>query len=297
MSRPDTSHEAMPCPIIGVSYLRLGDAIMADELLLEKVAHWLESRAGAPMSEMRTGPTPVVPLRPNSNDSLRALKIGGKTIVACRPEWVDPLQPIVDDLDPDLLFSMFGAYELARVTLRDGVGIWGPVWFLFADERTWRPMKDDRVVILEPSQLADVDYRFFWHCRPDSLAGFAIYDGDRLAALATVWDDGDPMWEIGMDVVQDAKLRGLGRAVVSAAARWILDNDRVALATTAQFNVPSARTLRSVGLRRLLTAMIGTEGAMNLAPQPLGAPFPGAETRNLYPKWAMNHDILPNKQD
>ena len=181
---------------------------MADERLFEKAAPWLEERLGVPESEMRSGRTPVVALGGSAHGPLRGVKVGGRTIVACRPEWVGRLQEIVDDLDPDLLFSMFGAYELARVTLRDGVGIWGPSWYLFADEETWRPLEDDRVVMLEPSQLQDVDYRFFWHCRPDSLAGFAIYEGDRLAALAAVWDEGEPMWEIGMDVVQDAKLRG-----------------------------------------------------------------------------------------
>ena len=268
---------------------------MADERLLEVVEPWIEERLGVPVSEMRRDSTPVVPLGAGAHDPLRALKIGDRTIVACRDEWVDGLQEIVGDLDPDVLFSMFGAYELARVTLRDGVGVWGPSWYLFADEEAWRPLKDDRVVMLEPPQLQDVDYRFNWHCRPDSLAGFAVYDGDRLIALATVWDDGEPMWEIGMDVVQDAKLRGLGRAVVGTAARWILDNGRMAVASTAQFNVPSARTLRAVGLRHVMTSLHGTEGAMNLAPQPLGAPYPGAETHNLYPKWAMNHDILPQK--
>ncbi len=268
---------------------------MADERLLELAQPWIEGQLGVPLSEMRSDATPVVRLGAEGHGPLRGLKIGDRTIVACRSEWVDRLQEIVDDLDPDLLFSMFGAYELARVTLRDGVGVWGPSWYLFADEQAWRPLKDDKVVMLEPPDLQDMDYRFNWHCRPDSLAGFAVYEGDRLVALATVWDEGGDVWEVGMDVVQDAKLRGLGRAVVSAGVRWILDNGRLAVASTAQFNVPSARTLRSVGLRHVMTSMHGTEGAMNLAPQPLGAPYPGAETHNLYPRWAMNHDILPQK--
>lgn len=269
---------------------------MADERLLELAQPWIENQLGVPLSQMSGDSTPVVPIGTDAHGPLRGLKIGEKTIVACRSEWVDRLQVIVDDLDPDLLFSMFGAYELARVTLRDDVGIWGPSWYLFGDEQTWRPLKDDRVVMLGPEELKDVDYRFFWHCDPKALAGFAIYDGDRLIALANVWDEGGDVWEIGMDVVQDVKLRGLGRAVVSAAARWILDNGKLVVASTAQFNVPSARTLRSVGLRHVMTSMHGSPGAMNLAPQPLGAPYPGAVTHNLYPRWAMNHEILPKQE-
>lgn len=270
---------------------------MTNERLMEKVNPWIERQLGIPVSKIQAGGTRVIPLAGKAGDPLRALKIGEKTIVACRPKWVDKLQEIVDDLDPDVLFSMFGAYELARVTLHDNVGIWGPSWFLFGDEESWRPLKTDHVVMLGPEELTTINYDFFWHCRPDSLAGFAIYDGDRLTALATVSDEGEPMWEIGMDVVQDSKLRGLGRAVVSAAARWILDNGRTVVASTAQFNVPSARTLRSVGLQHVFASLHGTDGSMNLAPQPIGAPFPGAETYNLYPRWAMNHDILAKEKE
>ena len=147
---------------------------MADERLLEMAQPWIENQLGVPLSQMSGDSTPVVPIGTEAHGPLRGLKIGERTIVACRSEWVDRLQVIVDDLDPDLLFSMFGAYELARVTLRDDVGIWGPSWYLFGDEQTWRPLKDDRVVMLGPEELKGVDYRFFWHCDPGALAGFAI---------------------------------------------------------------------------------------------------------------------------
>ena len=59
--------------------------------------------------------------------------------------------------------------------------------------------------------------------------------------------------------------------------------------------VPSARTLRSVGLRHVFTAMNGTEGIMQIGPQTLGLPYPSAEVHNLYPEWAMNKNILPKR--
>jgi GNAT superfamily N-acetyltransferase len=200
----------------------------------------------------------------------------------------------VESLHPDLLFSTFGASELARVTLPYGFGVWGPAWLLFADEASWRPIEDDRPVQLNRPELAGVDYDIFWHCEADGpLAGFGIFEDGRLVALATVRDDGDPVWEIGMDVAPDSKGRGLGRAVVNAAGRWILENGRLILATTAPFNVPSTRTLRSLGLRYLLSEMKGREGLFQVPPQPLGSPYPGAKVYDYYPRWAMNQGIQP----
>lgn len=269
---------------------------MADTRLLNIVRPWIQQRLGFPYSAMSEDRVPVLASDADTLDlPLRAIKVSGKAALATRPEWVERLQTIVDDLPLDLLFSVLGAYDLARVTLPDGVGIWGPVWYFFADEECWQPYDDHRPVHLNPKDLTNVDYDLFWHCSANSLAGFGIFDAEKLIALATVWDSGDPMWEIGMDVVPDAKLTGLGRTVVSAATRWILNNGKFALGTTAPFNVPSARTLRSVGLRHVFTAINGTEGIMQIGPQPLGLPYPAAEVHNLYPEWAMNKDIFPKR--
>ncbi len=267
---------------------------VTDVRLFNSVQPWIEGQLGFPLSDMAVDTVPVLAADPKISDPpLRALRVGERAAIVARPVWVGPLKEIANSLHPDLLFSVFGAYELSRITLPDGVGVWGPVWYLFADRTCLRPPGDIRPVRLEPSDLADVDYRLFWHCSPESLAGFGVFDRDRLIALATVWDVGNPVWEIGMDVLPDAKGTGLGRAVVAAAARWIVENGRLVLATTASFNVPSARTLRAVGLRYLFSALNGTEGLMNLPPQPLGLPYPDATVHNLYPEWAMNKVIRP----
>ena len=115
----------------------------------------------------------------------------------------------------------------------------------------------------------------------------------KQVALATVIDRGDPVWEIGMEVTPVRTGRGLGRAVVAAAARWILDNGRIVLATVGQFNVPSARTLRSVGLQYTFMDIKGLPGPFKVPPQPLGRPYPEAQVYDYYPRWAINDDILP----
>ena len=254
---------------------------------------WIEGVLGVPLQELARGPVPVVEADSQAPNTapLWAVKAGGAGVVAARPEWVRSLGPIVSDLHPDLLFSTLGAYEMSRVTLPDGVGVWGPSWFLLGDATTWRPVDESSVTKVSRQELADVDYDLFWHSRIDCLGAFGIHDDGRLVAMATVRDSGGSVWEIGMDVVPDAKLRGLGRAVVSAAGSWILENGKLVLATTGHFNVPSARTLRSLGLRYVAIEMQGIEGPFLVPPQPIGSPYPGADVHDYYPEWAMNRSI------
>ena len=60
-----------------------------------------------------------------------------------------------------------------------------------------------------------------------------------------------------------------------------------------QFNVPSARTLRSVGLQYAFMDMRVLPGPFKVPAQPLGRPYPGAQVYDYYPRWAMNQDISP----
>ena len=160
------------------------------------------------------------------------------------------------------LFSTFGGYELARVLLPDGCGVWGPSWFYVGDENCFRDAGDDRPVQLSADELAEtVDHRIFWHCfEAEAMTGFGIFEDGKLVSLAAVRAEDDSVWEIGIDTTPEAKGRGLGRAVTSAAGRWILENNRFVFASTAPWNVRSARTLRSVGLQFIMSVMIGMPG-------------------------------------
>lgn len=89
-----------------------------------------------------------------------------------------------------------------------------------------------------------------------------------------------------MEVEPNAKSKGLGTAVISAAENWVLENGGIPLATAAGWNVPSGRCLRRVGMKYTYSAMLGWAGDFIVPPQPLGAPLPG------YPNWATNTDIL-----
>ena len=138
------------------------------------------------------------------------------------------------------------------------------------------------------------DASIFWHCHwHQAAACFGIPINGELVALATVNDRGGSVYEIEVDVAPANGLSGLGRAVVSAAGRWILQQGGLILATTAPWNIPSARLLRSVGLRYVLCDMVGQRGPFRVPPQPLGKPRPDTNLQNHYPDWAINQQIQP----
>ena len=101
-----------------------GDNAVTDMRLLAAVEPWIEDHLNVPMSSVAEGATEVVAWGTDKPQApLRALLAGEKSVVALHPQWVDGTRTIVDDLPRDLLFSTFGAYELSRVTLPDGVGV------------------------------------------------------------------------------------------------------------------------------------------------------------------------------
>ena len=255
---------------------------------------WTERHLGLPLAALGGDPVPVVEIEPGAVcGPLVALKLEGRCAVASRADWMEELRSLAARLPMEMIFSPFGCAELARITLPHGYGIWGPTWYLFGDESSVGPGGDDRPSRFTPDDMRGIDYDLFWHCAPEAVAGFGISEEGRLTALAVVTGRGDPVWEIGMDVIPEAKGRGLGRAVVAAAAAWIIGNGGIPMATVGPFNVPSVRTLRAVGLRYAFTTSVAMEGPFKIPPQMLGSPLPDAEVYDYYPRWAMNRKIRP----
>lgn len=265
------------------------------EKLKARITPWTEGFIGVSLSALDGHPMPVLTpdFETERMNTLVAIKCGDASALVATEEICDAVRPIMPDLHADLVFAPFGIYELSRVTLPLGIAVWGPSFYLFGDRETVDPNVDKRVVKIGAEELENVDFEIFWHCQMDALAGFAVYEGDDLAALATVTDHGDPVWEIGMETHPNAQARGLGRAVVNAAANWIVENDRIVHATVGTFNIPSARTLRSVGLRYAYMTIDGKRGPFMVQPQPLGSPRAGETLYQYYPDWATTKGILP----
>ncbi|MBM4437417.1 MAG: hypothetical protein FJ029_09320 [Actinobacteria bacterium] len=275
-----------------------GEAL-ALEHLAPRWRPWLEQAFGIEAELCAPPPVPVFGAAARSVQrlALLAVKFAENATISARPAWVEPLRRATAHLTVEELFSTYGGYELSRVTMTDGVAVWGPTWVFLGDAVTFRPVDDPRPVHLTPGQMwANADPKVFWHCFPnDALGGFGVFEAGRLVSLAGIRREGEHLLEIGVDSLRSVGTRGYGRAVVSAAGRWILEQGDLIYYTTAPFNVPSARLAKSLGLVHVCSIMLGLPGPYRVPPQPLGAPFSGAELRDYYPAWAMNPDIKPRE--
>ncbi|MEM7133992.1 MAG: GNAT family N-acetyltransferase [Chloroflexota bacterium] len=254
---------------------------------------WIEERIGCSLAEAVKGSTVILPNRVQDSEPLLALRIGESAFMRVRPTWFEAARDVADGLTLDELFSIFGAYELARVALAEDVGVWGPSWYYFGDAAHFSATPAHDVVHLSSEEIDLLaDREIFWHCNWwDAVVSFGILDDGQLVALATVHDQGSPVYEFGVDVAPGSGRQGLGRSVVSAAGKWILQQGGLILARTAPWNVPSSRLQRSMGLRYIMCDIVGIPGPFRVPPQPLGKPLPDAELYNYYPDWAMNRGI------
>ncbi|MCY3895288.1 MAG: GNAT family N-acetyltransferase, partial [Chloroflexi bacterium] len=238
--------------------------------LSPRVVAMIESTMGAGLDAFGADPIPVIGRPADAGElPLAAIRLDRGSLVSARNDWLEALRPVVTNMHPDMLFSTFGAYELARVTQPDGQSAWGPVFFFFGDASTWNDPKDPRVVRIGEDDLAEVDYKRFWHCYGgEAHEGYGVIEEGELVALAGVLHYSDGVEEIGMDVMPEARGHGLGRAIVGAAGTAIIERGNLALATTSPWNVPSARTLRSAGLRYSYTQMMSFDGFDGAFPMP-----------------------------
>ena len=265
---------------------------MLSNFLLQSVKTWLKDRQQIPLSLGSTDQVPVIGL-PDPKFEVRAVSCDGHYLIVARDSWTSELGQVCANLEPELLFSVFGAYELGRVAVPRGFSIWGPSWWLFADQTSWHSRISHDIVQLSAAELAKADQEVFWHCytSTEAVAAFGICLGGDLRALATVRDLGQPFMEIGVDVAPNEQTKGFGRSVVSAAGDWILQQGCFPVAGTAPFNIPSARVLRSVGLAHGFSDMVAMTGPFRVPPQPLGKPTTDADLVDHYPEWALNSDI------
>ena len=264
------------------------------------VEEWIEHYTGISLDVMDDDSIPVISSNAfaSKKQAIVALKFNDKAVVIADPAWIDELSNVVNGMHSDLLFSQFGVYELARVTYQYGATPSGPSWYLFADKDMWHPVDDDRPVRLSDEDMKSVDRKVFWHCFVDEpVAGFGVFEGNELVGLATVNEVGGSAMEIAMDVDPAMRWSGIGRAVVNSAGQWILRSGSVVMASVGAFNVPSARTLRSLGLVYMAHMISVREGPFTIFPQALGSPSQDVPVYDYYPRSAMNSQILPGPNE
>ena len=126
--------------------------------------------------------------------------------------------------------------------------------FLLGDDAA-RAANDDNVRFYHGQEIEQLySYKNLHHAfcytttekRRDVLAA-AIFDGGRLAAVAACSNDGERMWQIGVDVLAEHRNKGLGTRVVRALAAETEKQGYCPYYCCAWSNVASMRTARAAG--------------------------------------------------
>ena len=263
--------------------------------ILDRISGWIAKYYGINISDLTVNQKYISELSLEYSFPFRAVKINGKTAFTANIYIIKNLEPIISKLSTDEIFSTFGSFELSKITLPFGYGVWGPTWFMFTDTFCFDFSKDINVIDINEIEILNIDNKIFWHVAiQESIKSYGVYKNNNLIAVSTVQDRGDDVYEISMDVHPNDQSSGLGKALVSKAVNYVISLDKIAMASVGIFNIPSNRTLRSVGMEMLITDMKGLPGDFMIEPQPLGEPAPGYTVLNRYPYWAMNQNIKEN---
>ena len=79
--------------------------------------------------------------------------------------------------------------------------------------------------------------------------GVGAYDGDKLIGLAACSADCDTMWQIGVDVLEEYRRKGIASALTGRLAMEILERGKVPFYCCAWSNIKSARNAIKSGFR------------------------------------------------
>ena len=83
---------------------------------------------------------------------------------------------------------------------------------------------------------------------PDMAAAVARHEG-RVVGIAGVSADSDEMWQVGIDVITEYRVRGIGKALVGRATELVFALGKLPYYVTGPANVPSQRLALALGYR------------------------------------------------
>lgn len=86
--------------------------------------------------------------------------------------------------------------------------------------------------------------------KPRDEIAVACFDGDMLIAAAACTNDGERMWQIGVDVKSEYRRRGIGAGIVAALKREIIKREVCPYYCHAYSNIASDRLAHAAGFEQ-----------------------------------------------
>ena len=194
-----------------------------------------------------------------TDPAFKAVTTGVGGVVSASGQWVEAIRAIYDGVERDQIFEPAHMGQVADLAGKSGVMIFGPYPRFIAYPETIATghiRKVPTVELLEgdPGDRFDLsDWPFALTpnrqaSRPVKAVSIAR-NGSKLIGLASITADSAQLWQIGLDVVDDHRGKGVGTALTLALAKFALDSDAVPYYGATAANIPSIRTAISAGLK------------------------------------------------
>lgn len=195
---------------------------------------------------------------PRPDPPLLIVSIGHGVVVTCHPGQQEAVRRILGDRPRDAIFAAETIADLARMVAGHGQVLYGPVMKYACAPATFRPVTSDAGTAISVVEADSVQELYQWpgfenalsyrpdHPRPDVAAAVARHQGS-VVGIAGASDDCDALWQIGVDVVPDARGAGIGRALVSRLTELAFQRGRIPYYSTAVSNLRSQALALSPG--------------------------------------------------
>lgn len=222
--------------------------------------------------EVRPGRRPY----PVASKPLLIGSIGTGVVISCDPRRVDWLRSIVAGLERDDLFEPATIAPINERVTSEGQRLLGPHLRYACSRDHFRPAPDgdvqiDLIANEEVIELAKTPG--FPHALssnydrdPPDLLAAVERDGNKIIGVAAAAAEADGLWQIGVDVVPEARQNGVGRQIVGRLTGAILERNGVPFYSTSPSNIPSRSVAVSLGFWPAWTEMYARDLSSSNAP-------------------------------
>lgn len=191
---------------------------------------------------------------------LEVATIGAGVVVHCSPARAKLLHERLASLDREGIFAHSTFSFLTDYLSRDGLELRGPspnyVCAAY-DLVSVEPPSGVQISVVHADRIGELhEQRGFSNALgygrnpqvPDIIAGVATRSG-AIVGMAGASADSEAMWQIGVDVLPEARLSGIGAALVARVAEEVLSAGRLPYYAHHPANVASAALATKVGFR------------------------------------------------
>ncbi len=195
---------------------------------------------------------------PIGNKPFCVVSMGTGIVVTTHSDRLDWMRTTLSEMRRDDVFSAGAIERISKYIKLDGQSLWGPdLKFVCSnsDPRPFSVPSGVEIALVVGNDIHELfRYKGFGHAlsyrkdspRPDILATVATRD-KQVVGIAAASADCDAMWQIGVDVVENARGSGVGRALVGRLTQAVLDEGRLPYYSTVVSNIPSNNLAISLG--------------------------------------------------